>query len=72
MGLITRNPMMMNFLKAQKDPSAENNKVLMASIPGQEAQNNNSMVSGVASPRKRARQLQTSSRLNNQQTLLGS
>jgi hypothetical protein len=45
---------------------------VVSTSQAQEVPNNKSMVSGVVSPRKRARQLQTSSRLNNQQTLLGS
>lgn len=75
MSLITRNPMMMNFIKAQSNPSAENNKALMASIPGAEKLTQVSPAAQAVQnnyvSRRRARQLQSASPLNTQTTLLG-
>lgn len=75
MSMITRNPMMMNFIKAQKDPSAENNRALMASIPGAEKLTQTSPATQAVQnnyvSRRKARQLQSASPLNLQTTLLG-
>ena len=73
--MITGNPALYNFIKAQKDPSKENFNKVLGSIPGAEkltqaspaaeAVQNNSV------SRRRARKLQSASPLNTVTTLLG-
>ena len=73
--MITGNPALYNFIKAQKDPSKENfnnavtsitgaGKLIQETPAGQAVQNN-------SVSRRRARQLQSASPLNTVTTLLG-
>jgi hypothetical protein len=80
MGMISRNPMMMSFIKLKSNPSEENFKALQKTMSGSQLVTDGSTASPAAqatsnttSPmsRRRARSLEKQSQLNNKTTLLG-